>query len=75
MGDEKDGARLFIRSCYSALWTLIAAEKEAYIAKSTVSGGALVTGNAGVGKSVFLAYIIKQLRSSPNPPTIVYDEI
>lgn len=74
-GDEKDGARLFIRSCYSGLWKLIATQSEQYSMRATVSGGALITGNAGVGKSVFLAYVLKQLRSLAKPPTIVYDGI
>ena len=77
LGNKEDGARLFIRACYSDLWQLIAQQRDAYLANTIRGRGALVAGNAGVGKSIFLAYIIKQLRSLPvaTSPTIIYHDL
>lgn len=75
LGDATEGSRLFIRACYPSMWKLIEEQRNLYITKSTRSGGTLVTGNAGVGKSIFLAYVIKQLRSLTAPPTIIYHDI
>ena len=74
-GKAMDGARIFVRSCYTALWKLIQQQRDDYIDNKLVSGGALITGNSGVGMSIFLAYVIKQLRSLTKPPTIVYDSL
>jgi len=75
LGDDKAGSRLFVRASYPLLTKLILDHRAEYVAMRSTAGGALITGNAGVGKSVFLAYLIKALRSMHAPPTIVYEQI
>ena len=50
-------------------------ERDGYVSNTESAGGALITGNSGVGKSVFLTYLMKELRSLPRPPSIVYHKI
>ena len=75
LGDERTGLRLFIRPCYAALCQNIMRLRQDYADRRRRTGGALLSGNLGVAKSVFLAYLIKALRSLPQQPTIVYHRI
>ena len=89
LGDSKAGFRLFIRPCYVLLWNIIASYMVNYFLLGNeknsakrqeinlkAAGGVVITGNSGIGKTFYLAYLIKQLLSiKTNRPVIVVENL
>jgi hypothetical protein len=74
-GDADAPGRLLIRTAYPPLWALILAQKAAVDARTERGYGTVVGGNSGTGKTSFLAYVLKQLRSQANPPVVVFEDL
>lgn len=69
--------RLLIREAYPKLWEVILTQKRAVESGSSRGCGALVAGNSGTGKTVFLAYALHRLRSLPADirPKVVFEDL
>ena len=73
LGQEQHGVRLFTRSCYPSLCDLMMKLRGEFLDGDVEKKNLILTGNSGVGKTLFAAYLIKYLRSLSSPPNIVYE--
>jgi hypothetical protein len=75
LGMHSEGSRLFVPSAYNVLWQRIVSTRDEYLASAIPNRGIALIGNAGVGKSLSLVYVLKQLSLLSPPPVVVYDNI
>jgi hypothetical protein len=68
LGQQRSGSLLFIRPCYRALFNSI----QTFFASPKSTGGVVILGNPGIGKSMFICYIMYQLKKQGI--TMIYED-
>lgn len=62
LGMPAVGQRLFIRPCYDQLYDRIKIDRNNYIAEKSAKHAIIISGNAGIGKSVCNAHFMKKFQ-------------